>query len=243
MSYAELTYRSHNPLKRLVQGHRYHAMLGQVAPGGDIRVLDYGCGDGFFLSLLQERGVGPDRLTGYEPFASMAAQFRATQFGAARIGVEGRPRLVEHASGLDGLAGERFSHIFCMEVLEHLDDPDLAEALDRIAALAGPATRIIVTVPSELGPAGAVKCLFRAMAGTERVDSGTVRSVLAGRPPSRVVSDTPDGRYIYSHIGFDHRRVEAELARRFRVERRFGIPFRFLPLSVNNEVAFICRLC
>ncbi|UEM21795.1 class I SAM-dependent methyltransferase [Skermanella mucosa] len=232
MSYAELTYRSHNPLKRLVQGHRYRAMLGQVAPGADIRVLDYGCGDGFFLSLLQRRGVGPDRLTGYEPFASMAAQFAA---GA------GRPRLVEHPSGLAGLAEERFSHIFCMEVLEHLDDPELAEALDRIAALAGPETRIIVTVPSELGPAGAVKCLFRAMSGTERVDHETVRSVLAGRPPPRLVSDTPEGRYIYSHIGFDQRRVEAELASRFRVERRFGIPFRFLPLSVNNEVAFICR--
>lgn len=242
MSYAELTYRSHNPLKRLVQGHRYHAMLGQVAPGGDVRVLDYGCGDGFFLGLLQERGVGPDRLTGYEPFASMAAQFGAAQLGAAQLGAgTNRPRLVDHPSGLDGLAGERFSHIFCMEVLEHLDDPELAEALDRIAALASPATRIIVTVPSELGPAGAVKCLFRAMSGTERVDRATVRSVLAGRPPSRPVSDTPEGRYIYSHIGFDHRRVEAELARRFRVERPFGIPFRFLPLSVNNEVAFICR--
>ncbi|WP_158043815.1 hypothetical protein [Skermanella pratensis] len=191
--------------------------------------------------------MGPDRLTGFEPFGSMAAQFRAAQFGAARFGVAqfgvdgGRPRLVDHPSGLDGLAEERFSHIFCMEVLEHLDGPELAEALDRIAALARSETRIIVTVPSELGLAGAVKCVFRAISGTERVDYQTVRSVLGGRCPPRLVSDTPEGRYIYSHIGFDQRRVEAELARRFRVERRFGIPFRLLPLSFNNEVAFICR--
>ena len=50
------------------------------------------------------------------------------------------------------------------------------------------------------------------------------------------------GSYIYSHIGFDHRRLEARLTERFRIVRRIGVPFSRLPIAINNEVAFLCRL-
>jgi SAM-dependent methyltransferase len=233
MSYAELTYRSHNPLKRLVQGNRYQAMLRLIDPAPSVSVLDYGCGDGFFLSLLRDKGVPHDRLTGFEPFGSMAAQFPTGP---------GCPGLIDNADGLRVLAERHFSHIFCMEVLEHLDDADVSVALDRIAALASPDTRIIVTVPSELGLAGAVKCLFRKTRGTEEVAWPTIRSVLFSRPRARLVSDTAEGPYIYSHIGFDHRRLEARLAERFQILRRIGVPFSRLPIAINNEVAFVCRL-
>jgi hypothetical protein len=99
-----------------------------------------------------------------------------------------------------------------------------------------------VTVPSELGLAGALKCWFRKANGTEQVAWSTVRSVLLGRPPARPVSDTPEGPYIYTHIGFDQRQVEARLAGRFQVVRRIGVPFRHLPIPFNNEVAFLCCL-
>lgn len=233
MSYAELTYRSHNPLKRLVQANRYRAMLRLIDPKAPVSVLDYGCGDGFFLRLLRDRGVSPDRLVGFEPFGSMAAQFPTGP---------GCPDLIGDPAGLERLAGRRFSHIFCMEVLEHLDDATIEVALDRIAALASPETRIVMTVPCELGLAGALKCLFRKARGTEDVGWQTIRSVLLGHPPGRLVSDTPEGPYIYSHIGFDQRRLATRLAGRFRIERTVGVPFSRLPAVVNNETAFLCRL-
>jgi hypothetical protein len=90
--------------------------------------------------------------------------------------------------------------------------------------------------------AGAVKCLFRKARGTEEVAWPTIRSVLFSRPPARLVSDTAEGPYIYSHIGFDHRRLETRLAERFRIVRRIGVPFSRLPIAINNEVAFLCRL-
>jgi hypothetical protein len=129
-----------------------------------------------------------------------------------------------------------------MEVLEHLDDADIGTALDRIAALASADTQIIVTVPSERGLTGAVKCLFRKARGTEEVAWPTILSVLFSRPCARLVSDTAEGPYIYSHIGFDHRGLEARLAQRFRIVRRIGVPFSRLPIAINNEVAFLCRL-
>jgi len=233
MSYAELTYKSHNPLKRLVQGNRYRAMLRLIDPGASVSVLDYGCGDGFFLRLLRDSGVPNDRLIGFEPFGSIAAQFQTGP---------GCPGLIDNPDGLKALTGRHFSHIFCMEVLEHLDNASIDVALDRIAALASPDTSIIVTVPSELGLAGALKCWFRKANGTEQVAWSTVRSVLLGRPPVRPVSDTPEGPYIYTHIGFDQRQVEARLAGRFQVVRRIGVPFRHLPIPFNNEVAFLCCL-
>jgi SAM-dependent methyltransferase len=232
MSYAELTYRSNNPLKRMVQSNRFHAMLPLIDPAEPVSVLDYGCGDGFFLRLLRDKGVSPDRLIGFEPFGEMAAQFQTGP---------GCPGLIDNADGLDTLAGRHFSHIFCMEVMEHLDDAAVEVALDRIAALASPDTRIIVTVPSELGLAGAVKCLFRKARGTEDVDWPTIRSVLLGRPRARLVSDTPEGAYIYSHIGFDQSQLEARLAKRFQIVGRIGVPFRHLPIALNNEVTFLCR--
>ena len=208
-------------------------MLRLIDPASSLSVLDYGCGDGFFLSLLREKGVPHDRLTGFEPFGSMAAQFHTGP---------GCPSLIDNADGLETLAGRHFSHIFCMEVLEHLDDADIDIALDRIAALASPDTRIIVTVPSELGLAGAIKCLFRKARGTEEVTWPTIRSVLFNRPRARLVSDTAEGPYIYSHIGFDHGRLETLLSERFRIVRRIGVPFSRLPIAINNEIAFLCRL-
>src|SRR3954470_24598673 len=106
MSYAELTYRSNNPLKRMVQSNRFHDMLWLIDPAEPVSVLDYGCGDGFFLRLLRDKGVSPDRLIGFEPFSEMAAQFQTGP---------GCPGLIDNADGLDTLAGRHFSHIFCME--------------------------------------------------------------------------------------------------------------------------------
>jgi SAM-dependent methyltransferase len=208
-------------------------MLRLIEPAPSVSVLDYGCGDGFFLHLLWKKGVPHDRLTGFEPFGSMAAQFHTGP---------NCPGLIDNADGLRTLAGRHFSHIFCMEVLEHLDDAEIEVALDRIAALASPDTWIIVTVPSELGLAGAVKCLFRKTRRTEEVAWSTIRSVLFSRPPARLVSDTAEGRYIYTHIGFDHGRLEVLLAERFQIVRRIGVPFSYLPIAINNEVAYLCRL-
>jgi SAM-dependent methyltransferase len=231
MSYADLTYRSRNPLKRLVQRGRFQAMFDLVAIGPEAVILDYGCGDGFFLSMLSDI-VPPRQLFGFEPFRIMTDQ--------CDRGPD-RPKILSEYDELAQLGNRRFSAIFCMEVLEHLVDEDIDRALANIAGLASPQTRIVFTVPSERGLAGAAKYLFRRRAGTETVTMSTVLAVLAGRNISRSAAETSDGRYIYSHIGFDHRNLEAQLRRRFKIERICGIPFNFLPGWLNNEIVFICR--
>jgi hypothetical protein len=78
--------------------------------------------------------------------------------------------------------------------------------------------------------------------GTNFIQWKCLPAVGISRPPARLVSDTVEGHYIYSHIGFDHRQLEVRLAERFQIVRRIGVPFIRLPIAVNNEVAFLCRL-
>jgi hypothetical protein len=67
-------------------------MLRLVDREPTVSVLDYGCGDGFFLRLLRDKGVAHDRLIGFEPFGSMAAQFHTGP---------DCPGLIDNAGGLE----------------------------------------------------------------------------------------------------------------------------------------------
>lgn len=108
------------------------------------KVLDVGCGTGFFLeglaagaeSLMQ--GEGP-AIEGWgldaEPLAvSMCRERGLTQVHQGS------------ASDLSAVAEQRFDLIFMFDVLEHLDDDQ--QALREAARLLAPGGRIVVTVPA-----------------------------------------------------------------------------------------------
>lgn len=50
--YAEHTYNSKNMLQRFAHRMRFKKSLNLMPSGREIRLLDYGCGDGFFLNIL-----------------------------------------------------------------------------------------------------------------------------------------------------------------------------------------------
>ena len=104
------------------------------------RVLDVGCGAGHVIVALPacRRRVGLD----ISPKSLEAARARAAERG--QEGIE-----FGHFDANDPLPYPEgsFDVIICSEVLEHVPEPrNLVENIHRVA---GPATRVVVTVPNE----------------------------------------------------------------------------------------------
>lgn len=101
------------------------------------RVLDIGCGTGFFIESLMAT-PGP-AITGFGLDASPLAVSMCRERGLANVHVGS-------AEDLAAVSAERFDAIFLLDVLEHLDDDQ--DALRKARALLAPGGRIIATVPA-----------------------------------------------------------------------------------------------
>jgi SAM-dependent methyltransferase len=113
---------------------RYVADLLDLAPPRvPHAALDYGCGLGNTLKLLQAAGV---RSTGFDPSAVRTGY--ASHSSTRAVGV--REELVTEAP---------FDMIVCDNVLEHLPDP--AEAIGFLASVAAPGAVLYVSVPDYNG--------------------------------------------------------------------------------------------
>ena len=120
-----------------------------LALAGDLagqRILDYGCGDGTFLALLQEGKSAPADAVGAEIDPRIVADCRRRFTELPSV------RFVDVASLQDPAESESYDAVFCMEVLEHVVDP--MPILDEFARLLRPGGTLVVSVPIETGPAG-----------------------------------------------------------------------------------------
>ena len=123
----------------------------------DGRVLDYGCGDGSFLSMLSDGDVRPRHCVGAELHASLVDDCRR------RLGArENLDFVLVGELDADAHRGA-FDLVVCMEVLEHVIDP--AAVVERLARLLAPGGRLLVSVPVETGLPLLFKQAARRVAG------------------------------------------------------------------------------
>ena len=212
------------------------------------RVLDYGCGDGTFLSML----------TGDESSNQTPAEAVGAEIGAAlvedcrrRHGSRESLRFVL-AEELDAEEHEGgYGLVVCMEVLEHVVGPEALVA--RLARLAAPGGRLVVSVPVETGLPLVAKQAWRRVAGWRGIGDypGTeaytflemLKGVLAGRRQHfpRAVHRTPEGAEFHDHKGFNWMRLRDLLSARFTVERTLGSPIPWLPSHLSSQAWFVAR--
>ncbi|MEQ8558436.1 MAG: methyltransferase domain-containing protein [Henriciella sp.] len=129
-------YANKNPIHRLSLG-RFHDLVAEtvreVAPSS---ILDFGCGEGFVLDELSERGVS---LKGYE-----GLDLREDALAAARS--RWPEQRFTCANLFDGALDERrYDMVMSLEVLEHLFEPE--KALERLVTLCS--GKLLLTVPNE----------------------------------------------------------------------------------------------
>lgn len=104
---------------------------------GQRRVLDYGCGTGDLIPHLLAEGY---EVTGVEPSPQSRAATDALVGSCERFhGVYDLTQLRAR--------GDRFDAILVIEVIEHLDDPALAELLATVRGFLAPHGVVIFTTP------------------------------------------------------------------------------------------------
>ena len=246
--YARKQIFSRNRIVRWSHGSRFalaRELAGRAARG---RLLDYGCGDGTFIAMIQgmfEQVVGTD---------ADAGQLRDC---AERLGGLPGVRFLPIPELAAPSCAGAFDVLVCMEVLEHCPTDVQARILGELDRLAAAGGRVIVSVPIETGPTLAVKQAVRATAslfglseyaGRERYRAGEfLRMLFAGAGSSiaraETTSTAEDGTVMrfHGHKGFNWRTLERAIAARFVVERRLYSPVPFTGAWLNSQVWFVCR--
>jgi len=209
------------------------------------RVLDYGCGDGTFLALLDATDAAPSHALGVE---LDNVQVRDCQ---ARFADRARLRFGLIAELDDEFHRERYDGVACMEVLEHVVALDAV--IERLWRVLSPDGTLIVSVPVETGIPLLVKQAARRVAGWRGIGDypGTspyapreyIASVFAGRRPhlERPVYGTGGSSPFHDHKGFNWMAMRDRLEERFVVERTCASPVRCLSPHLGTQAWFVMR--
>lgn len=237
MTYAELTTRDRNPVKRWLQGRRLADALKvlRTAPSGDrLRILDFGAGNGELVR--QVSGIASVDAWVYEPTPALMAEAQDNLGGLDAV---------TFVQDLDSVEQGSFDHVFCLEVFEHLPERETSEALQAIHRLLKPDGLAVIGVPHELFLPALFKGLFRMARRHGDFDARLDRvfSAFLGRPPSErpIAEISPGARFHFHHLGFDHRALQRRLRGQFQLLDRYFSPFPILGAVLNSEVYFLIR--
>jgi 2-polyprenyl-3-methyl-5-hydroxy-6-metoxy-1,4-benzoquinol methylase len=246
--YAQKQLLSRSALVRWSHGSRFNLARDLVAPVAGRRLLDYGCGDGTFLALVQD--LFPDAL---------GADIDGDQIADCAVRFASLPGITFLTT--DRLAGSshagRYEVVVCMEVLEHCPDDVQPRVLDQIRDVTAPGGMVVVSVPIEIGLPLVAKQSARALVALSgRREYGTreryslaelARLVMAGPdtvfPREEYAGAAGDGRTtrFTGHKGFNWRALERAIAARLTIERWLFSPLPMLGSLLNSQVWFVCR--
>ena len=128
-------YESQNPVQRWLLGRFHRTVRGWIDDVRPARVLDFGCGEGYFWQAMARLGPLPE---------VVGLDVRQDAVDAASARVPGATFLCRDLFDLDPAAG-RFDLVVASETLEHLYEP--APVLERLCRLSR--GHLLLTVPRE----------------------------------------------------------------------------------------------
>ena len=207
-------------------------------------VLDFGCGDGTFLALLADSSHSQELAIGAEIDSAVVADCQN------RLGARANLRFV-HVDLLETLPGAgQFDSVFCMEVLEHLVEPE--SILSRLHSLLAPGGALVVSVPNEIGIPVLVKQAVRTVAGWRGIgdypgvtpyswaDYWKSLFATSRQHLPRPVHFSPRGPS-HDHKGFNWKILGETIRKYVRIEEVLGSPLGWLPVALASQVWFVAR--
>lgn len=231
-TYQDYTYQSSFFVKRWLHQKRYSDTLRLLNLEPHDTVLDYGCGDGYFLRLCRDV-IPVENLCGYEPDHDMYNHAVRAQHGTG----------IEIVNTLDSLKCDLFTKMTCLETAEHLVDEELDILLVNLQRLLTQNGTVLISVPIETGIPALFKNTFRILRGhiPDNLTFVNFWSMVFGVSIPRSTSETLEhGQYIYSHMGFNHRRFEKMLKQHFLIEDTYYSPTYVLGTVFGNTVLYAC---
>ena len=225
-NYGDYTYNAQNPLQRFSHRRRFHNAIAAIPVNDNIRLLDFGCGDGLFLNKLKE--VLNNKtvfLMGYEPFMPPVHNNAVTITASWEEVVKEAP----------------FNYITCFEVLEHFDENLQRETLKKISQLLDDDGVLIVSVPIEKGFPALVKNIARRFTCPKRERHlYSIKNIMAACFKKKLPQYRTGSNYL-SHLGFYHTDLEKLFLDDFvMVKKRFS-PFTSLGSQLNSQVFYKLR--
>jgi len=180
-------------------------------------VLDYGCGDGTFLTMI-------------EPKASFACgvDIAKNQIEECKQRFIGRKMIFEPInSAMHSIRPEGFDLVTCMETLEHCTKPVVEIVLNDLVAMVKPHGRVLISVPIEIGPVFVLKKVVRTFAAWR------------GSEIDRPEYGEDGGKY-HSHYGFNWKGLELVIRKYFIIKNRFFTPLNWTRGFFSSQVWFEC---
>lgn len=129
-------------------------------------------------------------------------------------------------------AGDAATLIICLETLEHIPESLLDGYLDKLRSVAS--GYLFISVPNEKGPLFLLKYLVKRFLLGSAKDYTLSEVVWATLGVSKKVKRN-------EHKGFDYDDLGRRLRLRFDCIETSGIPFRWLPKSLNTQIGFVLK--
>jgi SAM-dependent methyltransferase len=235
MSYAEITFKDKNSIKRWLQQQRLFSAVELC--GRSLRppkaICDFGAGNGELCKLLAEYYQNA-KLICYEPTPSLLSEARQNLCALPEI---------EFCQDIQTVASGTLDVVFCLEVFEHLPPEETANALQTISDLLKPEGIIIIGVPIEVGIPALYKGIFRMSRRYGAFDANmknVVMSFFCYPPKNRPVSEIEPGfNFHYEHMGFYFRLLRETIGNYFKLDKVSASPFSALGSWLMPEIYFV----
>lgn len=226
MKYTNQTILNASFIKRFSHSKRFQIALGLCKIEDGDTILDFGTGDGYLLTRLADAYPNVT-FTGFEPILKQysTALKSAAQYPNIRI-----------LNQENELKKSAYKVIYCLELLEHLNDADQKNILNMFNELLTEDGRLVVSVPLETGISGFIKNIVRILIRqhhtSRRLD---LIKVLFG---IKIKRDYNDG-YYFTHVGFRHKDLEKIIRTCFIIDRIQYSPFPLLKGFLNSQKYYI----
>lgn len=204
-------------------------------------VLDYGCGDGTFLSMIEPRSsfaCGVD-------IAKNQIEECKERFNGMKM------EFYPISSAMYSIRPEGYDLVTCMETLEHCTRPVVEIVLDDLAVMVRSNGRVVISVPIEIGPTFVIKKIVRTFAAWRGLSDykyyekytfmNSWRMIFA-RTTTEI--DRPEygevGEKYHSHYGFNWRALEVLIKKKFHINNRYFTPLNWTRGFFSSQVWFEC---